>query len=222
MKVLVINPVGHPTWDEADRLLYKRFLPPEIEVDVVSLPRGPLTVESVEAYREAVPLVLEIGKKLFNKYNGMIVNCFLDPGVEELRSEVKGIVLGAGESSLTLAKLYGRPVYILTVGLKSETLDLMWSRIRKLGFEKLVADIIGIPMGVAEIDKNREKAISLLLSTMRAVASKEGNVVFVLGCTGFGGMAEELEDEIKMPVVDPIKASALLITSLLKLTRHYT
>ncbi|MEM1720231.1 MAG: aspartate/glutamate racemase family protein [Desulfurococcaceae archaeon] len=219
MRVLVINPVGHSTWNESDRVLYKRFLPSDVHVDVVSLPRGPTTVETAEAYREAAALVVERGRELFSGYDGTIVNCFLDPGVEELRYETKSVVIGAGEASLTLAKLYGHPIYIITVGAEEETLNLMWERVVKLGFEKIVADIVGVPFGVMDIDRDRERTLSLLFNAAKSVTSKRSGekVTIVLGCTGFGGIAEELQNLVKMPVVDPVKASALLMVSLLRL-----
>ncbi|MEM1830671.1 MAG: aspartate/glutamate racemase family protein [Desulfurococcaceae archaeon] len=221
MRILVINPVGHSTWNEADKALYERFLPLDIEVDVMSLPRGPPTVETVEAYLEASRLVVEVGRTVVSKYNGIIINCFLDPGVEELRRETKSIVLGTGESSLTLANLYGRPIYVLTVSLSKETLDLMRNKIHRFNLGEYLVGIVSVPIRVTDIDKDRNRASELLLNTMKIILSKESRAVFVLGCTGFGGMAEELEDEIKIPVVDPVKASALLITSLLKLTKHH-
>lgn len=218
-RVLVINPVGHPMWDDADRVLYKGFLPPNIEVNVVSLPRGPATVETAEAYREVVPLVVEVGRKLHVLYDGIVVNCFLDPGVEELRSEVGTVVLGPGETSLTLARLYGRPVYIVTVGATRETLDLVWSRVKKLGFGNVVVDVVGIPAGVLDIDKDKERTVSLLVDAVREVASRDRRAVVVLGCTGLGGLAEDVEKATRIPVIDPVKAVALLLTILLELTK---
>lgn len=219
MKILVINPVGHTLWNESDKALYKGFLPVDIDVDVVSLPKGPKSVETVEAYNEVTPKVVEVGRNLFSKYYGLIVNCFLDPGVDELRHETRGIVLGAGEASLTLAKLYGRPVYIITPGSEKDAINLMWSNVKKLNFEKFVVDIIGIPMRVVDIDVDKEKTIQLLLKTVSSIVSRENKAIIVLGCTGFGGMAEELENSVKVPVIDPVKACALLMTSLLKLVK---
>ncbi|MEL9929719.1 MAG: hypothetical protein QXF50_02325 [Sulfolobales archaeon] len=60
MKVLLINPVEHSKWNESSKALYKRFLP-DVHVYVVSLSRGPLTVETAEAYGEVATLVVERG-----------------------------------------------------------------------------------------------------------------------------------------------------------------
>ena len=219
MRILVINPVGHSTWDESDKNLYTRFLSPSTAVDVVSLPRGPRTVESRESYEEASRLVVEVGVKLVNAYDGVVVNCFLDPGVDELRRRTGRLVIGAGEASLALAKLYGRPIYIVTVGSEKDAIDLMWSRVRSLGFEKIVVDIIGTPLGVVDIDKDREKTLSILLEATKPIALRERWVTFVLGCTGFGGYAERLQGLVGAPVVDPVKASAIAIESLIRLTK---
>lgn len=219
MKILVINPVGHPTWDESDRELYRRFLTPGTIVDVASLPKGPRTVETRESYEEASRLVVELGVKLVEAYDGVVVNCFLDPGVNELRRKTGRLVIGAGEASLSLARLYGRPIYIVTVGAEKETLELMWNRVKDLGLEKTVVDIIGIPLGVVDIDRDKEKTLSMLLGTMKPIASKERWITFVLGCTGLGGYAEKLQDLIGVPIVDPVKAAAIAIESLIRLTK---
>ncbi|MEM0027609.1 MAG: aspartate/glutamate racemase family protein [Ignisphaera sp.] len=222
MKILVINPVGHSTWNENDRNLYKRFLSPNTVVEVISLPRGPRTVESQESYEEASHLVVEIGTKLVNTYDGIIVNCFLDPGVDELRLKTGNLVIGAGEASLTLARLYGRPIYIVTVGAEKHALNLIWNRVKSLGFENVVADVIGVPLGVEDIDKDKEKTLNMLLEATKPIASKERWITFVLGCTGFGGYAEKIQSLslIDAPVIDPVKASAIAIESLIKLARQ--
>lgn len=218
MKILVINPVGHSTWDEADRELYLKAFEYRASVEVTSLPQGPPSVETEEAYRTAVSLVIGVGQRLAAAYDGVVVNCFLDPGAPQLRRALGKPVVGAGEATLTIARYQGAPLYVVTVGARKEALEMMWRRVRELGMEGDVADIIGLPLGVMDIDANRERALTLLTEAVMGVARRGG--VPVLGCTGLSSLSEEVQRRSGHSVVDPVRATALFMEALLRAYRR--
>lgn len=55
MSILVINPVGHKAWDKQDEEICMDFASSETEVKVISLLRGPASVETPEAHAEDTP-----------------------------------------------------------------------------------------------------------------------------------------------------------------------
>jgi len=115
MKILVINPVGTSVWDENDRKLYEGFTSPQTEVDVVSLDKGPGSIETREDEAEALPEIIKKAKELHKKYDGIVVNCCLDVGVDVIRSIIATPVIGPCEASLALASVLGRKIGIVSV-----------------------------------------------------------------------------------------------------------
>jgi len=216
MRVLVVNPVGHDRWDYSDKKIYESYASEGTEVDVVSLPRGPESVETAEAYAEVEPLIIELVKGIHAGYDAVIVNCFLDPGVAKLRKILNNkVVVGPCEASLSLARNLSDKVAVVTVGGDVETLGLIKERIKSLGFENVVVGVKGISLRVIELDRDREVTLRHLVNEA-AKAVSEGADVIVLGCTGLAGMAREVSDAVGVPVIDPAW-SALKIAELLVL-----
>ncbi len=214
MKVLVVNPVGHSTWDEQDKQIYQSFASPETVVDVVSLPEGPPSVETPEAHAEVIPLVVKRVLEFKDKYDGFIVNCFLDPGVDLLKGLLDKPVVGPCEASLALASLTASKIGIVTAGM--EGLWMIEDRVRAIGFIDRVVAIEGTRIGVLDIDKDRERTMRELVEASRRALEKGARMI-VLGCTGFAGLAEELSKRIGAPVMDPAGAAIKALEALIRL-----
>ncbi len=214
MRVLVVNPVGHSKWDEQDKRIYQSFASQDTIVDVVSLPHGPPSVETPEAHAEVIPLVVKRVLEFKDKYDGFIVNCFLDPGVNLLKGLIEKPVVGPCEASMALASMVSSKIGIVTVG--NEALWMIEEHVRELGFGDRLVALEGIELGVLDIDKDIELTVKKLVEASRRALEK-GAEVIVLGCTGLAGLAEKVEREIGVPVIDPSGAAIKVLEALVKL-----
>jgi len=215
MKVLVINPVGHDTWDKQDEEIYRGYASSETEVKVVSLPKGPASVERPEDHAEVIPLVIDVARSMYRDFDAIIVNCFLDPGVKLLRGIIEKPVIGPCEASLHIASTIGNKLSVITVG-KYGTW-MIEDRIKELGFGDRVVSVRGIPLGVMDIDKERTAVINYLIEEGKKAVSEDGAEVIILGCTGLAGMAKEVQVKVKVPVVDPSGAAIKMAEAVVKL-----
>jgi len=214
LKILVINPVGHTKWDESDRRFFKSIASPDTEVEVVSLASGPPSVETINDYEIVKPLVVEKALESHRGYDGLIVNCFLDPGVDELKKSLHKPVVGPGESSLAFASVFGGKIGIVSI--ESEALNLINQRCRELGYSERISTIRGIKIHVVDLEKNWDiTRRELINESMKAV--KEGSDVIILGCTGLAGLAGEVSEAIGRPVIDPAAAALKMVESLISL-----
>jgi allantoin racemase len=217
MRILVVNPVGHSKWDEQDRKLYKSFSSPETEIDVVSLSRGPPSVESPKSYVEIIPLVIDRVLELYRNYDAIIVNCFLDPAVDLLRGMIKKPVVGPCESSLAIASILSRRIAIVTVG--GEALWMIEDRVNQLGYRDYITSIKGIELSVLQLDEDAEKTKSMVVKAARESVDG-GAEVIVLGCTGLAGLAKIVEDSINRPVIDPAGAALKMAEAMVRLNLY--
>ena len=86
MKILWINPVGTADFDAPIGEFLSGAKTPGTEIDVVSLPRGPLHLEY--HYYEALILadtLHEIRRAELAGYDAAVIGCFYDPGLREAR-----------------------------------------------------------------------------------------------------------------------------------------
>jgi len=215
LKILVINPVGHNRWDEKDRQFLTKHASPETQVEVVSLPRGPESVETPESHATVIPLVIETAKQKSRDFDAVIVNCFLDPGVDLLKGILKIPVVGPAESSLALATLIGKKTTIITVGKKG--IWMIEDRVRQLGYQGKVTSVRGIPEGVLDIDVMTDSVVKHIVEQARDAISNEDTDSIILGCTGLAGLAERIEEEIRIPVIDPAIAALKMAEALVKM-----
>lgn len=215
MRILVINPVGTSRWDESDRKVFEGYASPETVVDVVSLESGPESLETRAAEAQAVPLVVEKALKTYMGYNAIIVNCFLDPGVEVLRSILDIPVVGPCESSLAIASVLGWSLGVVTV--MESGRSLVMERIRKLGFSHRVSSVRYVSIPVLELNRDLGRTISSIVEEGRKARDFDGVEVLILGCTGMAGLAKQVEDMLNIPVIDPAGAALKIAESLVRL-----
>jgi allantoin racemase len=217
VRILVVVPVGTDRRNRERKEVCERYASPGTEIGVVSLPRGPLSLETRRDHDEAVPLIVEVVLKASEGYDAVIVSCFLDPAVGELRGRLKGkVVVGPGEASLHLARFLGNPITVVTVGAYEETVEMVREHVERLGFRDV--EVVGIPYGVLDVDRDKATALKLIIEEARR-ARDRGSRVIVIGCTTLSGLAERVQEAVGIPVVDPMKASILLAEALVKLRR---
>jgi len=224
MKVLVINPLGTDSWNESDKKLFTFYAFPETTVDVISLDEGAESLERREDYIEALPRVVEKVVSLQKEYDGVTVNCFLDPAVDDLKTLTGLTVVGPCEASLALASTLGWWFSIVTVAgaAKRASISTRWlygaleGRVRMLGYDHRVKSIRSIDLHVKDLLKHTEKTKSLLVEECRK-ALNDGAEVIILGCTGLGGLGEFVQDQLHVSVVDPVPATIKVLESLIKL-----
>ena len=217
MKILVINPVGTNRWDEKDKKTCQEFASLDTQIDVISLPEGPLSIETPESEAQVIPLVIKIAIENQRKYDAIIVNCYLDPAIDLLKGIIKIPAVGPCEASLALASTIGKKIGIITIS--NKVIWMIEDKVRELGFRDKVVYISGIPLGVLDLDKNTERTKSLIIKEAKK-AIKNGSEVIVLGCTGLAGLAKEIQDIINVPVIDPTGAAIKIAESLVKLNLY--
>ncbi|WP_456396847.1 aspartate/glutamate racemase family protein [Thermococcus sp.] len=214
MRILVINPVGTDRWNESDRKIYEHFASEHTAIDVVCLEEGPESIENRIAETEVLPLIVKKALELHSKYDGIIVNCCLDPAVDVIRSAVETPAVGPCQASLALASVIGRKIGIVTV---SKTAPPLFEElVLKYRMEERVVSIRGIDLSVPEIDANRARTMALLREEI-SNAIKDGADVIVLGCTGLAGFAEELQKFFSVPILDPVACAVKIMEDVVEM-----
>ncbi len=219
IKVLVLNPVATEVWNELTKGVITRVAFPGTEVDVRSLPEGPNSIESVyDASIASKYVVSEVLRAEAEGFDAVVINCFDDPGLDAARELSNILVLGAGESSLTVASLLGHMIGIISTG--PNTPALYHRRMMELGMVERLAYTGYIELGVLDLRKDEDRLMELLVRE-GGKAIGMGAEVIVLGCTGFTGLAHRLSTRLGVPVIDPALTSFKVAEALASLgMRH--
>ncbi|MCL5108828.1 MAG: aspartate/glutamate racemase family protein [Chloroflexi bacterium] len=163
-------------------------------------------IYDAESERLAIPKIVPLAKQLAEEgAAAIVVSCAADPGVPELRRELRIPVIGGGSAVAHLALSLAERVGVLEL---TETADPF---VQQLLGGKLVG--VGIPEGVKDTtdlmtDWGREAALK---AAGRLVESGAG--ALVLACTGYStiGLAPELRRRFGVVAVDPVDAEGLVV-----------
>ena len=207
MKIRVIVPVITKEFEAEALKEYSAPARPDTEISVVSIDRGPASIES--RYDEALAVPDVVAKILQAEKDGVsavIVDCMADPGVEAAREMVSIPVVGPAEVSYHVAAMLGHKFSVITI---LDTLaPVIDHKVAKAGLTARLASIRAVNIPVLELD-DREALLNALVEQSVKAVREDGAHVIMFGCTGMVGLAQAVEDRMRregisaVPVIDP-------------------
>jgi len=210
---LVINPVATDVWNEGDGAYLREVAREGTRLAVVNIDRGPLTIESYYDEAHAVPDVLRIVRENRDSYDGIMINCFADPGLQPARELCDIPVAGPAESAMVIASLLGHNFAVICT--QKNVKPMVEMKAAYLGLRKKLASVEHIDLPVSELETDSEKTVEAI---ERAICEAEKKAeVAVLGCTGMLSLYREVVRRAKIPVVEPAAAALKVLETLIDL-----
>jgi len=215
----VIDPVTTDEWLKPDREYLQGIADEGTRVEVVGLERGPRSLETFYDVAHAEPEILKIIRKRQGAVDAIMINCFADPALEAAREVSDKVVLGAGETSMSVAIQLGPKFSVISVLRNTAA----WVRMQavKLGVEAKLASAIGVDIPVLELEKDPERTIDLIVRSAKEAIERDGAEVIVLGCTGMAPLAAAVRERIDVPLIEPAATTLKMAEAMVKLgLRH--
>ena len=210
MRILIVMPITQGIFDKREAEIARKYASPGTEIECVHLQRGPESIEDYYDVAFAVPGLLEEVKRAEEQgFDGVLISCFADVGVDAARELSSIPVLGVAQPSMLMTSAIAQKFSVITV--IREVVPLIEDNARKWGIGRLVSvRYVNIPVLALENEGNL--ATALYDQTVQAV-NQDGAQAIVLGCTGFVGAAEALhamlaeKKGLDVPVIDPAVVS---------------
>lgn len=218
MKIKVIMPITSDIFNEEIKKEIKYYASDTTEVGVVSLDYGPASVESEYDEALCIPNFLEKAIEAEQEgYDGVISDCFGDPGVKPAREVLDIPVVGACESSMLFASSLAKSFSVVTV--LPNVVPMIENISKTLGVNGNLASIRYVNIPVLEVHEKDKLKKALYEEMIKAIELDNAHAL-VLGCTGFMGVAAELQTRLKengydVPVIDPAFAATRMLESLI-------
>lgn len=223
MKILYIVPgtmaqtdLGAEKLERRKKILQSQAMKDTI-VDITDIESGPSSIES--AYEEylSVPGTVERAIQAEkDDFDGMILGCFGDPGLEALREMVNIPVVGPGETAMHVASMLGRKFSIVTV-LDSVVPSL--ERLAKMiGLDRSLASVRAVNIPVLELRHNIESTTARMTEASQRAIMEDSADVIVLGCMSMAFMevSEMMKKVLGIPVVNPALVSLKVLEGLVQ------
>jgi allantoin racemase len=220
-RILWINPGVPPEGLNAE---LQRMLDGErlesTAVQVVSTGRGPKDLEF--RYYEAlvIPDVLHrIVRAEQEGYDGAVIGCFYDPGLEAAKEISSIAVTGPGEASMRLAAMLGHR-FTIVIG-RERWIPQIMENVTRYGMTSRLTSFRSIDMAVADMATDPVQTTERVREAARRAVAEDGADVIVLGCTRESGFSGLLQCELGVPVIDPVIAALKTAEHLAELRTRY-
>ncbi len=184
------------------------------ELDMVRVEKGPASIECRYDEVYAIPSVLSIIKES-RGVDGIVVNCFADPGVKAGREISEVPILGPGQSAMLVASAICDKFSIITI--LNNIAPELHEHVREYGLHEKLASIRAIDVPVLDLHNNEELTLERLAEEGKKAIEEDGAEALILGCTGFTGMAEKLSKKLGVHVIDPLPTALKLVETLASL-----
>jgi len=201
-RILVLNPVRSMSLNRLSGKFFRAKASPGFEVECESLAEGPASVESPsDEIVAAAAVAKRVTQAVDLEFDGIVINCFLDPGLDAARDLTRIPAVGAGESAIRIALTVGQRFSIIDVGPMKYVSRSPTRQVRAMGVADRFASIRGIGVPVLELNKRPDLTIKKIAREGKLAAIQDGADVIVLGCTGLAGLAERIN--LNLPIVNP-------------------
>ncbi len=217
MKILWVVPITgtdeHKLKETAEFLKNYSFEHTEVVIRKVS--RGTESIESrLDEVYASVPILDEVKKAEKEGFDACVIGCAGDAGVDVAKEISKIPVIGPGESSILISQLIGRRVVILTS--LPERIPSIEEKVAKfIPPTQFVVYPTYIP--VIEFQKDVQKTLKTLVEIIKKSIAKDRVDTAILLCLGMQGMAEKVQNEVRIPVIDPAIAALEMAQIIVKM-----
>jgi allantoin racemase len=205
-KILYIDPVGVEVVAEGLQLLTSQKQE-GTELTMVALPRGPEHLEY--RYYEALVLVdiLHLIREAESQgFDAAIIGCFYDTGLQDAREVAEQMVVVAPcEASTRIASTLGDKFSII-VG-RRKWIPQMRENVIRYGMGERLASFKSVDLGVLDFHQDEQETARRFREVAREAVEHDGAEVLILGCTATYGFYRELQEELGVPVIDPMIAA---------------
>lgn len=212
MKLLYLIPgqmgnskLGKEEMDRRCSILNEHVFP-GTTVDVWDAQTGPSSIESLTEEYESIPSTIQKAVEAEKKgYDGIILGCFADPGIDAIREMVSIPVTGPFEASLGAALTTGYRFSIITA--TSAMIPMLEEECCAKGIrERRLASVRAIDMNILDFQEQPDLLQNRVLEQARLCVEQDHADTLILGCISlaFAGVDRLLEQELKVPCVNPI------------------
>jgi Asp/Glu/hydantoin racemase len=143
----------------------------------------------------------------------LVLACFSDPGFHAMRETLDCPVYGSAECAYLAAAAAADRFGVISI--LSRAIPRHKRQVRLLGLEHRLAEDLAIEIGVAGLS-NELVTFARMREVGRTLRDQHGARAIIMGCAGMARYRARLEDELKLPVIDPTQAGVgMALTGLL-------
>lgn len=191
----------------------RNVLPSTIDVVACSNLQGPASIQGAADGELAIPGMLNVIRREIERgLDGIVIACFDDTGIDQVRTLTDRPVLGIGQAAYHASMLAGHTFSVVTT--LSISVPVLEQNVRAFGVHPYCCNIRASEVPVLELERPGSDAEIRISAEIATALVEDQCEAIVLGCAGMTDLAARLSDTHKVPVIDGVAAAAGLVYGL--------
>lgn len=214
MKITVINPNTTRSMTKKIADAARAAARSDTEIVATQPDRGPASIQGYHDIALCLPGLLETAA-LHNTSDALVVACFDDTGVDALRCQFDGPVIGIGEAAFHAASLISCQFSVITTLARS--VPNLRDNLNRYGLSARCSGIRASGVPVLDIEADQKGAEDLISNEVQKAIADDGADAIVLGCAGMADLNHRLATRFGLPVIDGVSCAVSLAEALVSI-----
>ena len=205
MAIVIINP--NSTRSMTDGMVAAaRAAAPDLAIEGLTSHDGPPAIQGREDGAAATPPLIKLADTAARKgAAGLVIGCFDDTALEQVRARTGIPVVGLGQAAYAYCVLRGWRFSVVTT--LPVSVPVLEENIDRYGYDQSLGRVRASAVPVLELEASPETSADRILTEARAALSGDGIDAIVLGCAGMVKVTAALRASLSCPVIDPVEAA---------------
>lgn len=212
-KILIINPNSTSEMTTKIHNIARGFAQQDTDIKTVNPPLGPPSIQGPQDGLACLPHLFDLFEKETREtqYDAVVIACFDDTGLLELKAKSHIPVIGIGEAAFHAATMLGQT--FSTVTTLSISIPIIEKNIQRYGFSGQSKRVRASEIPVLDVGAKTDTAIRN--EVLRAIEDDKCDSV-VLGCAGMADLASAMRFDFDIPVIDGVVAAVGFCETLIR------
>ena len=176
-------------------------------IETATLKEGPPGIETQQHVDGVILPLVSFVRGREKQYDAFVIACYSDPGLHSVREATKKPVLGIAECGILTALTLGQKFGVIAILQKSIPRHLRY--MGAMGVSERLAAELPVDLPVLELS-DEKKTFGRMVQVGKALKEQHGADVVVMGCAGMARYRKPLQEELRIPVVEPTQAAVTM------------
>ncbi|NVK33521.1 MAG: aspartate/glutamate racemase family protein [Rhodobacteraceae bacterium] len=215
MHILVVNPNTTKSMTDKIGAAARKAASFGTLITALTSRRGPSAIQGREDGANALPGLYEVINETLDAdptIDALVIACFDDTGLWELKARLAIPVLGVGEAGYIVAAVLAHRFSVVTT--LSVSIPVLEENLQRQGLFERCARVRASEVPVLDLEDPASDARSKIEAEIAAALAEDDIGALVLGCAGMADLADELTKTFGLPVIDGVAAAVRLAEAL--------
>jgi allantoin racemase len=206
MQLLLINPNTSAAMTDGIAAAARAVAAPGTQIVATQPSFGPASIEghydeafAAAGVAEQVRLHADAG------FDGVVIACFGDPGLDAAREASRAPVLGVAEAAFHAASFVATGFSVVTT--MTRTCVIAERLLQRYGFAHVCRGVHGTDIPVLALEDGGDAVFAQIEAACREALARDRSGAIVLGCAGMAELAQRLQARLGVPVIDGVSAA---------------